>query len=247
MPTVRPYTTLRIAANDEPTLEPEAGTLPDKALLRSGSVSLDLTVEDGAVKLPAMQAPDLVSVEWQLDGSTLFESGIEVVSRHYFEIDALKAMDETDDFSGVPEDGFWEARQAAEETFERNAQRSFVERLGSTETHSGGFVWLDHCDVTEIETEGWELRSDSTAAGPRGHAVIEYRYGLSQIPLRVSEAVMQLAAYYLRPEATPSRATGEATEAGFLRYTLAGKDGATGLPEIDAVIDQFGRGRVVVL
>ena len=156
-------------------------------------------------------------------------------------------MDDTDDFSDVTEEEFWAARQAATETFERNARRSFVQQMGVTETFGGGFVWLDHNDVAEVLTPGWSLVSDCQAVGPEGRATIRYRYGLTEVPERVSEAVLRLAAYYLRPSATPERATGEATDAGFIRYTLAGRDGATGLPEVDAAIEQFGRCRAVVM
>ena len=122
-----------------------------------------------------------------------------------------------------------------------------VQQMGVTETFGGGFVWLDHNDVAEVLTPGWSLVSDCQAVGPEGRATIRYRYGLTEVPERVSEAVLRLAAYYLRPSATPERATGEATDAGFIRYTLAGRDGATGLPEVDAAIEQFGRCRAVVM
>ena len=122
-----------------------------------------------------------------------------------------------------------------------------LQQMGVTETFGGGFVWLDHNDVAEVLTPGWSLVSDCQAVGPEGRATIRYRYGLTEVPERVSEAVLRLAAYYLRPSATPERATGEATDAGFIRYTLAGRDGATGLPEVDAAIEQFGRCRAVVM
>ncbi|WP_168163947.1 hypothetical protein, partial [Olsenella sp. HMSC062G07] len=193
-------------------------------------------------------APALAAVEWRdADGSALYSTDIEVVARHYFPLSALKATDDGDDFIKRSADDLWEARQAATETFELNAERSFVPRVGYTETYRGGFVWLADHDVRDLLTEGWGLRSDCTAQGPEGHAVIRYRYGLDEVPARVSGAVLALARYYLRPSVTPDRATGEATDAGFIRYTLAGKDGATGLPEVDAAIEQFGRHRVVVL
>jgi len=245
---VRPDTSLRIARTDPVRIKAESTVVPDKAVvtLSDGSAT-EVACECGEMSMPATTAPELATIEWRSGDAPLFETRVEVVSHHYFALDDLTASDGTDDFSGFTDEQLWQARQAATETFEENAHRAFVRRRGSTETHSGGFVWLDHNDVREMLTPGWELLSDCTAVGPDGHATIEYVWGIDDVPARVSSAVMQLAAYFLRPSVTPERATGEATEAGFIRYTLAGRDGATGLPEVDAAIEQFGRQRVVVL
>lgn len=245
---VKPYSTLRIAYTDSLTLEPETEAAPDRAaLLQGDGVADEHKVEGGALKLPRIYAPNTVRINWYQGEDLLFTTFLVVVTRHYFDIGQLKAMDEMDDFSHKTEEEFWAARQSATEIFERNARRSFVQQMGTTETFEGGFVWLNHNDVREVVTPGWELVSDCQAKGPEGRATIRYRYGLSEVPERVSEAVLALAAYYLRPSATPDRATGESTDAGFIRYTLAGKDGATGLPEVDAAIEQFGRAGVMLL
>lgn len=245
---VKPYSTLRIAYTDSIEIQPETEAAPDRAaLLQGDGTVLDMAVSGGMLKLPKIPAPNTVRVNWYQGSDLLFTTFLNVVTRHYFDIDQIKAMDDVDDFSSVPEEGFWAARQSATEVFERNANRSFVNQMGVTETYQGGFVQLMHNDVHEVFTPGWKLVSDCQAVGPDGRASIRYRYGLSEVPERVSEAVLALAAYYLRPSATPDRATGESTEAGFIRYTLAGKDGATGLPEVDAAIEQYGRKGVMVL
>lgn len=241
---VQPYGTIRVTPYDDIELD-VAGAV--RAVIQNGrNQSQEVEVVGGVIKLPRMVAPDYVCVEWYDETEFMFQSFLKVVSRHYFKIDELKQMDDSDDFSSVTDDEFLAARQAATETFETNACRSFVKQVGSTTTYTGGFVWLEHNDVSDILTPGWQLASDCQAVGPKGRAEIRYIYGVDEMPVRVSEAVMALAAYYLRPSVTPDRATGEATEAGFIRYTLAGRDGATGLPEVDAIIDQFGRKRVDV-
>ncbi|MDY4522505.1 MAG: hypothetical protein SPD80_02785 [Atopobium sp.] len=191
--------------------------------------------------------PDICEVVFTNRGAFVCSAIIEVVERHYFSIAALKAQDDTDDFQGVTDEQFFRARQAATEVFEQNAHRSFVDRLGKTETYTGGFMWLKHNDVSAIFTPHVEQLSNCTVQAPLGRGTIEYIYGVSWIPAKVSAAVMNLAGYYLRPSTTPERATGEAVEGGFIRFTLAGKDGATGLPEVDAVIEQYGCNRVMVL
>lgn len=245
---VQPYSTLRLAYTDDVALEPATEAAPDRAALLLGSgTSIERKLDGGSLRFPKVAAPDTVRVNWYQGDALLFTTFVTVVTRHYFDLAALKGMDDTDDFSEVSEEEFWAKRQEATETFERNAHRSFVQQMGTTETFRGGFIWLDHNDVCDVLTPGWRLVSDCQAVGPEGHSVIRYRYGLTEVPERVSDAVLTLAAYYLRPSVTPDRATGEATEAGFIRYTLAGRDGATGLPEVDAAIEQFGRQRVVVL
>ncbi len=245
---VKPYSTLRIAYTDSLTLEPVTEAAPTRAaLLQGDGIALDYKVEDGVLHLPKIYAPNTARINWYEDENLLFTTFLVVVTRHYFDIDQLKAMDDVDDFSDKTEEEFWAARQSATEIFEKNARRSFVQQIGTTETYEGGFVWLDHNDVHKVFTPGWKLVSDCQAQGPEGRAIIRYRYGLREVPERVSEAVLALAAYYLRPSATPDRATGESTDAGFIRYTLAGKDGATGLPEVDAAIEQYGRAGVMVL
>ncbi|KRN55044.1 MAG: hypothetical protein KHZ79_06225 [Atopobium minutum] len=191
--------------------------------------------------------PDICEVVFTNGGTFVCRAVVEVVERHYFSIDALKAQDDTNDFQGVTDEQFFRARQAATEVFEQNAHRSFVNRLGKTETYSGDFCWLAHNDVSSIFTPHVDQLSKCTVQAPLGHLVIEYIYGLDWIPARVSAAVMSLTGYYLRPSTTPERATGEAVDGGFIRFTLAGKDGATGLPEVDAVIEQYGCNRVIVL
>ena len=162
---VQPYSTLRVAYTDELALETEAA--PDRAALLLGSgTSLEYGLEDGKLKLPRIAAPDSVRINWYRGDDLLFTTFLAVVTRHYFRLEQLKGMDDTDDFSDVTEEEFWAARQAATETFERNARRSFVQQMGVTETFVGGFVWLDHNDVAEVLTPGWSLVSDCQAERP---------------------------------------------------------------------------------
>ena len=62
------------------------------------------------------------------------------------------------------------------------------------------------------------------------------------MPEAVSRAVLELAAYMLRPSNRPIGATGESTDAGYIHFTTAGRDGATAIPEVNAAIQQFGAG-----
>lgn len=174
-----------------------------------------------------------------------------MVSRHYFRLDALKGYgDGQDEFDKLPEETLFQARQAATDVFERNARRSFVARIGRTKDYGRErCVTLEHGDVRELLTEGYELASDCQAVPvacfPRP-CWVEYVYGYEELPAQVSRAVLELAAYMLRPSNRPIGATGESTDAGFIRFTTAGQDGATDIPEVNAAIEQFGRGANLV-
>ena len=206
-----------------------------------------LGVTDGVVAVPALAAPSVGMLTFTKGGEDVASCILESVSAHYFPLETFLS-DPVDDFSDMSDEQLWDARERAVEVFERNAGRSFVEHIAVETVVTDGFVELLHCDVSEILfPDSFSLVSDCQAEGPAGAQRIEYRWGCKSVPTAVAQAVYALASYYLRPDVTPSRATGEATEAGFLRFSLAGRDGATGLPEVDAIIEQFGRKRYAVL
>lgn len=243
-----PGTTLRVASGEPVALLLGEGA--SSAVLRprlGDEAALDVS-PDGEVALPLVAAPDVADMEWvSPDGQTM-SSRVEFVSRHYFGLSELSGYgDGQDDFSSVPEDRLWACRQAATEVFERNARRSFVQRVGRAKDWGRGLVNLPYGDAYEVLTEGYALVSDRQAA-PDGslHTPyprwVEYLYGLDSVPYQVSRAVLELAAYMLRPSNRPVGATGESTDAGFIRFTTAGQDGPTDIPEVNAAIEQFGRG-----
>lgn len=252
MTSAAPDSTIRVAATESAVIRLGAEAEADSATLRPRiGEERELAVDDNAVELPAMEAPDLARIDWKRGGETLCTTYVEVVSRHYFPLDALKGYGHgQDDFGELPDDALFTARQAATEVFERNARRSFVARIGRTKDYGRDrCVALDHGDVRELLTEGYELVSDCHAVAvgcfPRP-CWVEYVYGYGEMPAQVSRAVLELAAYMLRPSNRPIGATGESTDAGFISFTTAGRDGYTDVPEVNAAIEQFGRGSNLV-
>lgn len=209
-----------------------------------------LPLSDGAFEFPKMEAPESVRVEWlDSDGAKLFATHAEVVSRHYFSLDDLRTYgDGQDDFGYAEESALAMARQAATEVFEQNANRSFVHRIGRTKDYGRRRqLYLAHNDVYELLTEGYRLVGDCQiepdGTAPQPFPVwVEYLYGADELPAQVSRAVLELAAYMLRPSNRPVGATGESSDAGYIHFTTAGRDGATDIPEVNAAIEQFGRG-----
>ncbi len=253
---VAPDTTARVASTETVSLglDADAQLAQVRLLPRFGAeATIDLDA-DGTFPFPAFASPDAVRVDWLSSSSEpVFASHVAVVSRHYFPLDALRGYgDGQDDFADLPEDTLREARQAATEVFEQAARRSFVARLGRTRDYGrDGLLWLAHGDVREVLTEGYAQVSDCQCertgacrgAFPRW---VEYVYGADGVPSEVSRAVLSLAAYVLRPSNRPVGATGESTDAGYIHFTTAGRDGATSIPEVNAAIEQFGRGECCV-
>lgn len=215
------------------------------------NVRIDLE-EDGSFDFPRFAAPDTVVIEWyeKKAKDPVFENTVDVVSRHYFTLEALRDYgDDRDDFDDLPEEALFMARQAATEVFERNAGRSFVHLIGRTKDFGfDDLIQLEHGDVYELLSHGYQQVSDCQLVRLSNHCIpmpnwIEYLYGADSVPAEVSRAVLELAAYSLRPSNRPIGASGESTDAGYIHFTIAGRDGATSIPEVNAAIEQFGRGR----
>ena len=245
---VEPDSTIRIAASEAVTLKLDVDASIDSVTLRLRfGGEQGLPVEGNAFDFPLVKAPDLVRIDWQVGGETMFSTYCEIVSRHYFTLDALKGYgDGQDEFGELSDEQLFQARQAATEVIERNARRSFVTRIGRTKDYGrGSYLQLDHNDVSELLTDGYVLESDCQATRTACQPLpcwVEYLYGYGDVPAQVSRAALELAAYMLRPSNRPIGATGESTDAGFIRFTTAGQDGATDIPEVNAAIEQFGRG-----
>lgn len=77
---------------------------------------------------------------------------------------------------------------------------------------------------------------------PSGHGnvTVHYTHGWDTPPDPVVRALRLLTIDRLVTRATPSRATSLSTDVGAFRLTIAGRDGWTGLPDVDAIINQFG-------
>lgn len=245
-----PYTTVRVANSEAVSLELDVDAELGSVRLRPkfGEVAV-LPLDGNAFDWPVFAAPDVVEVEWLASGSgdTAFRNTVEVVGRHYFTLDGLRAFEGgRDDFGELPEEELWAARQAATDIFEAASHRSFVERVGRVKDFGSANILAASHDLRTVLTDGYAQESDSylrrdRVCGPFPKWV-EYTYGAETMPAAVSAAVLELAAYMLRPSNRPIGATGESTDAGYIHFTTAGRDGATAIPEVNAAIQQFGAG-----
>jgi hypothetical protein len=99
----------------------------------------------------------------------------------------------------------------------------------ATITIDDGVLWLNATSPIPQWTEG------------RQNVTIHYTHGESIPPGSITRAALMLAREYLLKTDIPGRATAQTIGDQMFRLTIAGRDGVTGLPEVDAAIQQFGR------
>jgi hypothetical protein len=108
-------------------------------------------------------------------------------------------------------------------------------------------------DVYSVKVDGstlsdYEFTEEGILWTPQGFdrgAKVEVHYaaGYAQVPEPVRHAACMLTVDFLIRSAVPLRATSQSTDVGAFRFTVAGRDGFTGLPEVDEVIREFGKPR----
>lgn len=75
----------------------------------------------------------------------------------------------------------------------------------------------------------------------KGNISLHYSHGYDRPPGAITRAALLLAREYLVKSDLPGRATATSIGDQMFRLTIAGRDGVTGIPEVDAAIDQHGR------
>lgn len=210
---------------------------------------------------------DTYSCSWSgtVAGATLeWPSTIEIAGGYLFEIADLRASDPAlADTVKYPGAACRAARTAAEERFEGAARVAFVPRGRRVTLRGDGSYRLELPDnacrrVVSVSIDGTaldagalaelELREwgalDRPSLWPAGSSIaVYYEHGEDAPPAPVREAAMLLAREYLVRSAISSRAVVEQTDVGAFRLSVAGRDRPTGIPDVDAVIEAFGRRR----
>lgn len=109
---------------------------------------------------------------------------------------------------------------------------------------NGTALTQDELDAITIDDNMlWKSAGVQWPAWSWGHRNISvhYEYGLDRPSPAVTRAALMLATEYLVTSPIPGRATATSIGDQMFRLTIAGRDGVTGLPEVDAAIDQYGR------
>jgi hypothetical protein len=193
-----------------------------------------------------------------------YTTEVEVVGGVMFTIGQLRRWNNDITATKYPTDRVLEARTYAEQRIETPAMVAFAPRCrrAQVEAMHPRTLLLPDPEVRMVRSildedgnpvDAADYRLGSTAGALErksgswcGTYDVVYEHGLDLDAFPIQRAAMMLAVDYLVSSATPGRATSQATDEGTFRLTIAGRDGPTGLPEVDAVIEQYGRVRPAV-
>lgn len=209
---------------------------------------------------------DTYDILWAWPNGQTRRSQFELIGRHLFTIADLRAFDTVLTNETKYTDAMVRTlRDEVTERFEIEAEVSFIRR-GARDTVSGdgtSTLLLDHFEagvLVAVKVDGTALSVEDLAnvkvhpfgmlewdggtfaVGIRNVSVF-YEHGFATPPLPVVRAAKKYARYLLLNSVMDQseRATAVFNEMGGMRLTLAGRDGPTGLPEVDAVLKRFGR------
>ena len=195
-----------------------------------------------------------------------WQSIIELCGGYLFDVAEMRAFDGA--FASAttyPDAKMRAARTAAEQRLEKACRVAFtprarrvvlagngtdtmrlpdnaVRRIVSLTVNDVAFT-ADELAALDVREWGRLTRGDAYAFDDGAVVEVFYEHGLDYPDAPVVQAAMLLTREYLVRSALSSRATVEATDVGFFRVSVAGPDRPTGIPEVDAVITDFGRRR----
>lgn len=246
----------------ELTVKLKEGATVDQFILFDGSGTeiLRHDITTPSISIDYLQYDDYLA-QWMNGETVVAEQYFDVASFPYFSLEEMKA-----DLAGtktqiIVEDAeLASKREIVEDWFDDAARCSFCIR-GYREklygTGSTGYA-LDKAYVQEIIS----LTVDGKAVGPHEYSirglgilrfkiavadgaeiVIHYTHGQNKRTSELTRFAMMYCRSILGSSNIDPRATGERNEFGYLQFSVAGKNGATGIPEVDAFLSSnHGKG-----
>jgi hypothetical protein len=253
--------------------EPATATVYDGAgtQVDTGDAAVTGGVLSYALVGAKASALDTYKVMWECvvgADTRQFDDVFELVGASIVTVADIRGYDRAfEDVTKYPDAYVSGCRDQIEEQVEQNGMCAFRPR-GAREKVSGSGqrkLVLRNTDIRgiySITVDGVALTADELAAlafdgnaiyrelpWPRGFAniAVHYSYGFDRAPGPIRRAALILAKEHIVPSTTlPARATASTIGEMQYRITIAGRDGFTGIPDVDAAINQFGRVRPVV-
>ena len=100
---VKPDTHVSVAATEPSSIELDAAAPVSGGTVSAGGT--ETRFAGPSVSLAAVAAPARARIDWESGGAYMCSTYVEVVSRHYFELDELRGYgDGQDDFAALPEE-----------------------------------------------------------------------------------------------------------------------------------------------
>lgn len=254
---------------DEVVITPDADSAELTVIDAVGAevVTVPATIgEDNVLTATVLYLPDMdtYALMWTaaLDGEPIEKvESAELSSRPYFTLDELIKWDPTSALDQVDRDKLKRVRNEAEDVIERNAGVAFVPRSRRFEVQGDGSdrillpdvecrrvidVTVDGVSIaiSPLKLHSWGALDNPT--GWDGSIIVHYEHGHATTPEPIKTAALILATSKATLSGVPSRALSQNTDLGFIRFAVAGRDGATGIPDVDAAIEQYSRPRLAV-
>lgn len=154
------------------------------------------------------------------------------------------------------------AIETAEENLEREAHVAFIPRTCTYTTvgDGGTRLSLPHCAIRSLTSatvggtallativvREWGALDYALGWTKDKTVVVVYEHGEDAPPAPIVRSCVILAVEELIPSSIPARATATTIGDQMFRVTVAGRDGAFGIPYVDTAIKRFGRRRPVI-
>ena len=124
----------------------------------------------------------------------------------------------------------------------------FVRSLYSASINSVALTDTELAGVSIVDNVLYRSAGVQWPAWPYGknNLTFHYTHGYEAAPGAITRAALILAREYLIQSDLPGRATATSIGDQMFRLTIAGRDGVTGIPDVDAAIQQWGRNSALV-
>lgn len=256
-------------AVDPGTVTVAATRADGSALAGFGSATGGSGTNPRTVNLTAahMALLDRFTVTWASTLKGTLVSYVEVVGGFHFTVAEGLAMFSENEVAGITAAEVAEKRVLVEQALEDACGVAFVPRY-ERETVSGGRVtgtdillkWPRVRTVRAVSVAGTAFTAEeldtlspwATGVYRSGgwtvgfhNIVVDYEHGHDFPPMRVSEAALLLLKNWMTQGPVDDRTTSFSTDSGTFALSTPGLRGIVfGLPEVDAVVNQYGQRRV---
>lgn len=207
---------------------------------------------------PEMWELDTYRIEWSAafpdKAGAVERDTLELSDRPYFTPDDFRAYIGSNLAADVTDEEIEDARRHTEALFELSAGRAYVlrgARISQAATGASRTLVSEHpahevlslkVDSVDVSVSDYNIDASGnvalTYAPPHG-SIIEAHvtYGMPTPPPQLKKLAMMYAQSLIQSNTVNPRVTGETNEfGGYYRYTIAGRDGATGIPEVDTFL-----------
>lgn len=239
------------------TCEMPQGMTPDRVVIEDSAKQevLDESVSKASIHINELEY-DLYTAYWMNDGSTIKVQVFDLAEFPYFTIKALKNEIEKSGIrldSSITDEDIAQKREQVEDIFDNAADYSFCTKGYRQRLYGDGsrayilekayaFEILSlsvngsFYDASKCQIRGLGMLKFPEAIDDGSVIDIHYLHGSRTFTQDLTRFALLYAKSIIGSSSLDPRATGQTNEFGYMRFSVAGKDGATGIPEVDAFL-----------